>query len=321
MSTKMEIPAGNTITLKMIETWKKTDGRVKITSGMSMYKEPGKYRDESSDGHVFIQNKVNGKRFHIRQNQKKATLYEYVGYEAQPDYGNPLLVVNEYKTLPCEDLGEKELEDRRVRGYRHLSGNVNCSKMTWWVDIQTDLPVMIVNEWSDKNPLNPETNGDYTCVWRDMVFNAKLDDRLFDMAAPEGYFLRVDRKNWTPPECRDLPREEDLLLALRLYAEDHEGLFPPEFVQDVILDSETMISPLPEEKQARIAKLARGFDFVERLYWAGSDWHYAGRGIRLGQADKPIFWYRRADMEKYHVIFGDLRVQEVNQQDLSSTNS
>jgi len=240
---------------------------------------------------------------------------------ARPECGTPLTFANEYKALPCENMGEKELEGRLVHGYRYLSDNVNRTKITWWVDIQSDLPVMIVHESSINNPLNPEANGEYTTIQRDIVFDAELDDSLFDTAAPEGYSLRVDRKNWTPPECRDLPQEEDLLLALRLYAEDHDGQFPPEFVQDVILESGKTKNLLPEERQAKFHKIAEGFDFVERLYWAGSDWHYAGRGIRLGQAEKPVFWYHRQDMEKYRVIFGDLRVQEVNQQDLPSTNS
>ena len=41
-----------------------------------------------------------------------------------------------------------------------------------------------------------------------------------------------------------------------------------------------------------------------------ADAHYAGKGVSLGAADTPIFWYRPKDAKKYRVIYADLSVRE-----------
>ena len=43
-----------------------------------------------------------------------------------------------------------------------------------------------------------------------------------------------------------------------------------------------------------------------------ADAHYAGKGVSLGAADKPIFWYRPKDAKKYRVIYADLSVREAD---------
>ena len=43
-----------------------------------------------------------------------------------------------------------------------------------------------------------------------------------------------------------------------------------------------------------------------------ADAHYAGKGVSLGAADKPIFWYRPKDAKKYRIICADLSVREAD---------
>lgn len=47
-----------------------------------------------------------------------------------------------------------------------------------------------------------------------------------------------------------------------------------------------------------------------------SNWRYAGNGVKLGIADKPIFWYLPSGSSKYRVIYGDLNVKDVNEANL-----
>ena len=47
-------------------------------------------------------------------------------------------------------------------------------------------------------------------------------------------------------------------------------------------------------------KVQRGSKFVGALP-AESDWHYAGKGVWLGEAERPVFWYRPQDSETYRV--------------------
>jgi len=45
-------------------------------------------------------------------------------------------------------------------------------------------------------------------------------------------------------------------------------------------------------------------------------WYYAGDGVKLGDASKAIFWYQPKDSEIWRVIYGDLSVKDVNEEDL-----
>ena len=59
------------------------------------------------------------------------------------------------------------------------------------------------------------------------------------------------------------------------------------------------------------AKLQPGLMFRVQLP-PEADAHYAGKGVSLGAADTPIFWYRPKDSEKYRVIYADLSVRDAD---------
>ena len=67
-----------------------------------------------------------------------------------------------------------------------------------------------------------------------------------------------------------------------------------------------------EEAKAIEAAISRAFWFMFSL----TDRTYAGRGVRLGDKDKPVFWYRPKESGPYRVIYGDLRAGEVAPEDL-----
>jgi hypothetical protein len=43
-----------------------------------------------------------------------------------------------------------------------------------------------------------------------------------------------------------------------------------------------------------------------------ADAHYAGKGVKFGTADKPIFWYRPKNAKNYRVIYADLSVRDAD---------
>ena len=46
------------------------------------------------------------------------------------------------------------------------------------------------------------------------------------------------------------------------------------------------------------------------------EWTYRGKGVRLGETETPIFWYRPKGSETYRVIYGDLHVEDFYPEDL-----
>jgi hypothetical protein len=63
--------------------------------------------------------------------------------------------------------------------------------------------------------------------------------------------------------------------------------------------------------QAQI-RLQRGAMFVLNVLPKEADAHYAGKGVKFGAADRPIFWYRPKDARKYRVIYADLSVRDAD---------
>ena len=69
------------------------------------------------------------------------------------------------------------------------------------------------------------------------------------------------------------------------------------------------------EMQQTIMDMSRGGMFVQQLP-AGSDWHYASKDAKFGDADTAIFWYRPENSKTYRVIYGDMRVEDVAPENL-----
>ena len=51
---------------------------------------------------------------------------------------------------------------------------------------------------------------------------------------------------------------------------------------------------------------------VEKFLHANKDHGYKPDGVKFGDRDKIIFWYRPDKAEKYRAVFGDLHVADVS---------
>jgi hypothetical protein len=113
--------------------------------------------------------------------------------------------------------------------------------------------------------------------------------------------------------------EEDLVVTLRLWAEQVlDGNFPERMkLEDVMaapIDVEKLDLPVEEIMQLG-TQVARGYMFLHVLA-QGDGYTYVGKGVKLGEADKPVFWYRPQGAETYRVIYGDLSAKDVAPEDL-----
>jgi len=131
------------------------------------------------------------------------------------------------------------------------------------------------------------------------------------------------RDTETPPSAPVARPEEDLIDTFRYFSELSGGPFP-----DSLGKEYSGLSPLlqkkfslekgqkPNAKQTReIAEISLKFlpgtMFINKLP-PEADAHYAGKGVSLGAADTPIFWYRPKDAKKYRVTYADLSVREAD---------
>ena len=227
-------------------------------------------------------------------------------------------VVSEVKDDPdadIQDLGEKEINGQKAVGFYVKGPNVD---LTIWANKKTSLPIRI--EFT-----HGKTS---TVVIKNIEFDVPLEESLVSMEVPAGYTLKdnfIHIKDTAPDnlpeEQLDLwnATEEDLVESLRIWAEIIlDGAFPDaigtdHFVkQAAVLGYKLASLRLPHSE---IEKFTKGMIFLQKFEFGGK-WGYAGKGVKLGDAEKAIFWYQPEGVEKYRVIYGDLSVQDVAPNDL-----
>ncbi|MHC4168652.1 MAG: hypothetical protein ACYSWQ_17005 [Planctomycetota bacterium] len=208
----------------------------------------------------------------------------------------------------AEDRGT-QLVDGHLTKCIHIPGMHNQYLLTVWKDAETGLPVRI------------EQKRGRTLIMTDFEFDVTLDPNLFEMKAPEGYALTEVAYPAKVVEAT----EAHLVEGLRFLAKFLGGTFPkslgwPKIRQQMGAyaqknNVEEMSPVLLKDLRASIEPFNK---YVGRLRSSPEsfDLHYVGDGVRLGEAEKVILWYRPEGASSYRVVYGDLRVEDVGPEDL-----
>lgn len=219
------------------------------------------------------------------------------------------------KRFGVEDRGQQDLDGQSARCL-HVATDV-ANVWTVWIHPQTQLPIRVELE----HPRQGQT-----LIMTDIAFNPQFDKTQFDPNhIPAGYTLDKPQKDVVPTLPNSRPTEKDMIEGLRCFAEILGGHFPrslnflPDIKQqlrDHIEENNIDVNSLP---MGQLQEKAIGFHmFVKRLKAAPDyfDVHYQGDGVKLGDANTAILWYRPLDSTNYHVIYGDLSVKETTPEDL-----
>lgn len=212
--------------------------------------------------------------------------------------------VSSIKGVPVEELGHQDIDGHKAIGFRVSNPNV---ELTIWADSDTAKPIRIELRLGQSH-----------YVLKNIEFDVPVDDSLVSMEPPAGYTLSdkvFDMSQFT---------EQDFITVLRLWAEHLLGGSFPQSLSVADLMSLTpqlgekigQLSLSDEEKTQLGMTMGRGFVFFQQLDPNGTKWHYAGAGVKLGEAKTPIFWYQPKDSATYRVIYGDLSVKDVAPENL-----
>ena len=205
--------------------------------------------------------------------------------------------------LPVTKLGEKQIDGRKAYGLQVSEANAT---LTIWADSETRLPLRIEMR-----------QGQVFAILKNIQFDVDVDDDLLSMDVPAGYTVAGTELDLTEFS------EEDLVETLHFCAKFMmDGQFPdtmqPEDTMRYIsaISAKLGESNVSKEEEMQIGvRLARGQMFLHVLAHR-DEYTYAGKGVKLGDAGTPIFWYRPQDAESYRVIYGDLSTRDVAPQDL-----
>jgi outer membrane lipoprotein-sorting protein len=204
--------------------------------------------------------------------------------------------------VSIEPLGQKEIDGRTAEGFRATGPD---GELIVWADPETALPIRVEQTWRQMQ-----------FVYTDFQFDVEMDESLFSMEIPEGY---------SEPAQGELSiegtTEQDLVKTLRIWAEVIlDDVFPRDltgqvYLEDVKRNRKKFVNLEDKEKIELAMKLQPGYIFVQLLK-AENDWNYVGKGVKLGDAESPVCWYRPTDSETYRVIYGDLSIKDVASEDL-----
>lgn len=202
-------------------------------------------------------------------------------------------------------LGKQQIDGRKVIGY--AAGN-DTEHVKIWADAETNLPVRV------------ELGvGQQPYVIKNFEFNIPIADAEVSMEIPEGYTVKdtaFDFSNVT---------EAHLLESLRVWATVLlDNRFPDDLstqaymAQVPNLEKKIGALDIPENEMEQMGvNFIQGMIFLQTFEMNRMEaWRYAGQGVKFGDAQTPVFWYRPKGSDTYHVIYGDLSIADVTQEDL-----
>ncbi len=201
-----------------------------------------------------------------------------------------------------EELGEQEIDGQKAIGFVARDPN---EEVKIWADPKTAQPIRIELRV-----------GQFFAILKNFQFDVKIEDSLISMDVPEGYTLQETEFDLSGAT------EQDFIEGLQVWAKAMDGKFPEAVGTEhamkqvpLLAEKIAQLNLTDDETTQMIMKFVRGMLFLQLLEQQDMG-HYAGEGVKLGDAGKAIFWYQPKDSETYRVIYGDLSVKDVAPENL-----
>lgn len=316
-----------------------------LSSTMKIYaKDPGRLRQETMVKHteqtiqmVMVMNFPEGKTLTLTPQGKQAVL---IDMPKTPESFNQQNVVEQFRQLDEKNsrfVGEEKLDGRKTLVYEVTQMDM---KGKLWLDPQSKLPVRMV--WRMPSPLNDQ---EMEMTMDQFEWDVALDDALFSLEIPDGYQVR--RMDMSSTVAADVVK------FLHLWATLNDGAFPDKLdatsisqmskvfvkfgatppeelfakvreladILGVVLEAPLDDQPEQEQQMVKVMSvlgevMGRGGVYIATLAQSKGQWHWVGKGVKLGEADKAIVYFKQKDDSQYTAIFGDLSTRQVDPKDL-----
>jgi outer membrane lipoprotein-sorting protein len=192
-----------------------------------------------------------------------------------------------------ESLGEQTIGGVVAVGFRApWSGT---GSMTVWADKRTAQPLRI--ELTMQMAGRPVTS-----VMENFELDPAIDDGTFSTDLPPGYTLETQKVDVTLATQGEVA--EAVAAVLRAYADKSGGDLPAD-----LNDWAALMRSDEKGKPAVDPALIGGMS--GQLFSLPGGYGYAGKGLKVGDREKVVFWYRPANATTYRAVLGDLTIADV----------
>ncbi|NIP23804.1 MAG: hypothetical protein GWN67_01265 [Phycisphaerae bacterium] len=316
-------------------TWIETETRHQA------YKAPGLYRDVHSDenGQITywtITDAINMKELSVDPEEKRATVRELAFARSPSGPFNWQKEEMQKRSLEWVGTAETETGEANIfrASFRDKTSNEDWS-YDFWIDVKTKQLVAVQVPGTDiydpeKDParMNPPHKDWYykrpIChIQHDIIYNAVLDESLFSLKPPEGYTVKV--------EGRPHVTEKEMVDYLGILADFNNKTFPDQLFP-FIFTSDRINKVWDKAKEERTAAEQKYIETMDHYMMAGlnkmptghfiddhteeKSFRYIGKGVKLGDKERIVCWYKFKGSNSYRVVYGDLSISNVAPEDL-----
>jgi outer membrane lipoprotein-sorting protein len=247
--------------------------------------------------------------------------------------------------IKYEKLAQQQIDGKEVIGFRVLNidaqnnnepGNEPASEPMSTIDIWTDAETGTIIRLVYRMPAADKGTAIYT--YKNFVYNQELDPGLLSLEAPEGYTLVDARQGALAKPIAageganaDADALRTMLEVVRTYAAiANDGMFPKtlsadEVTQGMIVKWQQRFPDKPVYKDEAkreftdpqlaevLGVMDNAFTFLRKLEADGVTYVYAGDGVKYGQSDRPILWFKPKGAQTYTVVYGDTRIKQADE--------
>jgi len=300
-----QIKAARTVTFTLIRQSNSGDDKtIKVDVA---YKEPGHLRTRTPDDYIAIVDGTTGKMISIVP-QGGYTMGD-LGSLIASGNSTPFADIEAMKALPAEAdrrLGSKEIDSTECDGYQVTQGDMTIAV---WLEAKSGDLVQAELKYASAPGMD-------TTI-KNIQLDVPLEDSLFSLTPPAGYKeMGGQMKSDTAMQT-----EEKFVEWLGWWANANvDATFPP-----MVTGAELAKVCMEMAQQGKLKgeywqniptnQMFNALLFVATLP-EESNWRYTGNGVKINTPDTPIFWYRPAGSELYHVFYADLSVRDVAESEL-----
>ncbi|MHC4619062.1 MAG: hypothetical protein ACYTEQ_15060, partial [Planctomycetota bacterium] len=237
--------------------------------------------------------------------------------------GDPKKMVEEFIRCDYTELGRKEIDGIQVEGIestdpRIAGGMLDNVVGRLWVDVRTDLPVLMEMEAS-----SDDGSMQIATVIDGFEWDIELDASEFEPSIPADYTLTAEVQ---------MPQmdETGAIEGLRLFSEITGGKYPGTLSgMDAFVEVGQVLKqsreddpntepnrPPAKQEIEQMMSLQMTFVFYANLVKEGNDPAYYGDRVTAEDADAVLMRWEISDGE-YRVIYGDLTAEDVSAEQLA----